>query len=196
MRHAERPAIPAGSFGHDLSITPEGRHRAQEFGREIGARLGRVVSSPVPRCVQTATAILVGSGIESQVETDRRLGDPGPWIADPDAAGRAFLTHGSTEVVRLQLAGKAAGMQPLAQGSATLLTCLFSSPSESSTIDVFVSHDAVIAPMLGHLLDTVSYDAIWPAFLEAARFTRGPNGVVLHWRGMSRAISPEVCRGR
>ena len=192
VRHAERPEIPPGSFGHDLPITTAGRRRSQELGDALGPRLGRVLSSGVPRCIQTATAIVRGSGVDRKIETDRRLGDPGAWIADSRLAGEVFLDRGSSEVVRLQLQADVPGMHSLSAGAAAILACLLVPPPASGVVDVFVSHDAVMAPLLGHLLGTDDFGVIWPGYLEGARFTRSVRGVGLRWRDEVLTLGREV----
>lgn len=192
LRHAARPEIPRGSFGHDLSITDHGRRQAFELGHSIGSRLGRVVSSSVPRCMQTAVAIVEGSGLTRDLETDRRLGDPGPWIADAEIVGDAFLTDGPREVVRRQLVGTVPGIHPLAHGAAHLLRCLLRPAPRPGTTNVFVSHDAVIAPLLGHLLGQTGLDAHWPEFLEGVSVRAVGNRVVVHWRAITVTLGAEV----
>ena len=195
VRHAERPEIPAGSFGHDLRITEAGHLAAAALGAQLGPRLGRVVASSVPRCVQTGAAILAGSGLDRAVSTDRRLGDPGIWIADEALAGESFLDGGSPAVVRRQLAGGVRGMHSLQAGTAAMLACFFDPPSVPGQVDVFISHDAVMAPLLGHLLRSDDFDLIWPSFLEGAWFVGSASQVSLRWRDREVSLGAEVFHG-
>lgn len=185
IRHATRPPIPAGSFGNDLSITEEGRREAVELGELLGGRIRRLVASPVLRCVETAEAIRRGGEASGEAATDKTLGDPGVWIEDGDAVGDAFLRHGPRGVVARQLAGDAIpGMTPMDIGTARFVDALVSAPGEPGEIDVFVSHDAVIAPLLAAVLGVQRLPEIWPAYLEGAFFNREGDGLAVLWRGV------------
>ena len=91
IRHAEREGIPTGEFGVDIPLTARGVAEAERLGEALicAGKEFRVVSSPVPRCVQTGKAILRGAGCPGGVALDRRLGDPGPFVVDTDAGGHS-----------------------------------------------------------------------------------------------------------
>ena len=120
IRHEEREGIPTGEFGVDIPLTARGVAKAERLGEALvcaGKEL-RVVSSPVPRCVQTGKAILLGAGCPGGVALDRRLGDSGPFLVDTDAGGPLFLELPVPEIVRRQLheAEPPPGMRPTADG--------------------------------------------------------------------------------
>ncbi len=187
IRHATRPPIPAGSFGNDLLITDEGRRHAMELGGLLQGRLGRLVTSPVLRCVETAQAIRRGAHASARLTTDITLGDPGVWIADGHAVGDAFLKDGPRGVVARQLAGDAApGMTPLDLGVTRFLKTLLSTQGGPGQIDVFVSHDAVIAPLLGALLESNNIAEIWPEYLEGTLLNQSGGVLAILWRGTLR----------
>ncbi len=198
LRHATRPPIPAGSFGNDLSITEEGRREAVELGELLRGRIRRVVTSPIFRCVETAEAIRCGGQASCQAATDNTLGDPGVWIKDGDAAGDAFLRHGPRGVVARQLAGDALpGMTPIGIGAARFIDLLISDPGEPGEIDVLVSHDAVIAPLLATVLGVRDLAEIWPAYLEGALLCREGDGLAVLWRGVHHTAQwRPTCRAR
>lgn len=189
LRHAERPAIPAGSFGNDLSITEDGRVAAEAVGLQLSGRLRRTVTSPVRRCAQTTEAILRGAAVSTSATASAVLGEPGVWISDGDAVGDAFLRLGPQGVVARQLAGDMPGMTSLETGVTRFVELLIAEPGEPGQIDVFVSHDAVMAPMLGALLDIRTLPEIWPEYLEGAFFGRHPDGLDIIWRGSMRSVS-------
>ena len=124
MRHAEREEIPAGAFGIDAPLTAAGVTAAEKLGAALSA--GRrivAVSSPAPRCVQTAEAMLRGGGLSTGVATDSRLGVPGPFVVEPEIAGPMFLELPIPEIARRQLqdADALPGMRPTAEGVEILL---------------------------------------------------------------------------
>ena len=115
---------------------------------------------------------------------DRVLGDPGVWIDDGAAVGGIFLKFGAQAVVERQVTGRAIpGMAPLRAGVTRFLELLLSEAGEAGTVDVYVSHDAVIAPLLAALLDRQDVTEIWPAYLEGALLSTGADGLDVIWRG-------------
>ncbi len=185
LRHATRPPIPAGSFGNDLSITEEGRREAVDLGELLRGRIRRLVTSPVLRCVETAEAIRCGGRASRQAATDQTLGDPGVWIEDGDAVGDAFLRDGPRGVVARQLAGDSiSGMTPVDTGAARFMEMLVSDQGKPGEIDIFVSHDAVIAPLLAIVLEVRDLAEIWPAYIEGALFSPEGDGLAVLWRGV------------
>lgn len=184
LRHAERPPIPAGEFGTELSITPAGRAAAEQLGRRIGKRLLGLVTSPIPRCVQTGEAIRHGAGVALQIEQDRRLGAPGVWVQDEKTAGPVFLEHGVRGVVARQIAGQPLpGMRSHADGVDRLLELLGSRRDLPEGIVVYVTHDAVMAPLLAHVFDLPNVEDAMPRYLEAAAFELEASPVRRVWRG-------------
>ncbi len=124
IRHAEREEIPTGTFGADVALTSNGVVSAFLFGNALRVcRRVNVTSSPVPRCVQTAEAILKGCGNDSSVQLDRTLGDPGPFVMYPEASGPLFLETDILDIVRRQLSDfvPPIGMRSTADGVRMLL---------------------------------------------------------------------------
>lgn len=188
VRHATRPEIPTATYGNDLSITTEGRQKATELGQLLKRRLGRVVTSPVIRCVQTAESILFGSRAIGAPIPERALGDPGVWITDREVVGDIFLKLGPEGVVKRQVAEyPLPGITPLNIGVSRLLDLMLAAPSGTGLIDVFVSHDAVIAPLLYVALDAKKLSSVWPQYLEGALFSCEDDNLEIIWRGERRS---------
>jgi broad specificity phosphatase PhoE len=68
VRHSERPSFAGLSEQqkHDVALTARGREAANEVGRRVGPSI-RLVTSPVPRSLETAEAIAVGAGLDPSV---------------------------------------------------------------------------------------------------------------------------------
>ena len=123
-RHAEREDIPAGTFGSDVSLTLGGVADSERLGVALSHRgLVSVISSPVPRCVQTADAILRGGNFTFPAATDTRLGDPGAFVLEPEVAGPLFLELPIIEIAlrQMQAPEPLPGMRQTAEGVAILL---------------------------------------------------------------------------
>ncbi|HET8731866.1 MAG TPA: histidine phosphatase family protein, partial [Moraxellaceae bacterium] len=61
-RHSVREEAPNGIAGYDLPLTEEGIRLAEEWGTRLPGPLHALHSSPVGRCVDTATALARGAG--------------------------------------------------------------------------------------------------------------------------------------
>ena len=194
LRHAEREDIPAGTFGVDAPLTARGIESAESLGATLASvrsEIG-VATSPVPRCVSTAKAILRGGGRPEELVLNRRLGDPGPYVIDEEAAGALFLEIGILEIVRRQLcdAEPPAGMRPTAEGVDLLLELTSSRLRHGGRLNVYVTHDSILAVLVAHLYGLRVDDIRWPGYLDGLLMWR--NGERLHfaWRGLEQGSHP------
>lgn len=168
LRHAERPDILPGASGHNLSITADGASQASFLGQQLGPHLRSVRSSPVPRCVQTAQAILSGSHCHLPLQLDTLLGDPGPFVNDPQLGWQSFQKFGQDEVFRFVVEGhgEIPGFANPLVGAQTLLSHLLGTLGADPGFYVYVSHDLVLAGFLARLFHLPMLDQNWPGFLE------------------------------
>ena len=193
MRHAERQPIPAGRFGSDVPLTASGTSSAKSLGRLLSSRtLGSIVSSPVLRCKTTAEAVARGAGREAVVKTDRRLGDPGPFVADSCLAGPLFLEAEARRIVQRQLAERGAllGMRPTGDGVELLMGLTAAGLWKTGRVDIFVTHDSILAALVGSLyhLDVDRFE--WPDFLDALLLWVDNGSLNYSWRGLEQASHP------
>ena len=109
VRHAEREAIPPGTFGNDVPLTNRGVGEAEELGARLSNLRPQIsaTSSPVPRCLSTASAILRVGDRPDGVALDWRLGDPGPFVVD--AAGKRVPLPGDWDTGDYQASALALG---------------------------------------------------------------------------------------
>ena len=195
VRHAEREPIPAGTFGFDVPLTADGVAAAERLGAALATlREITVVSSPVPRCVQTAEAMLRGAhSPAATVATDRRLGDPGPFIADPEASGPLFLELPIPEIARRQLedAAPLPGMRPTSEGVDILLNMTTKNLGESGRLNVYVTHDVILAVLAASLLRLPPDATGWPGYLERLLLWRTGRRLHCCWKGMAKTFSAE-----
>ena len=107
IRHSHCPGTPTGEVGNDLGLSPTGVRTVEGLGTHLSLMSpGRLLSSRVPRAVETARAIARGAGWDSPVREDWRLGGPGAFVADLSTVGPVFVELGSEEVVRRQISGR------------------------------------------------------------------------------------------
>ncbi|MBK7214694.1 MAG: histidine phosphatase family protein [Bacteroidales bacterium] len=146
LRHADRYKIPEGEFGNDIELNEMGFSRSVEFGKSISAlKINRIFTSPVKRCIQTAEHIRKGLGKNIPIEITKILGDPGAFVEDDKLAAESFLSHGfeycyESLLSQLPLPGN----RNIIEG-AEILTDFIEKSSENEGVNVFISHDMIVA---------------------------------------------------
>ena len=197
LRHAEREAIPEGTFGEAVPLTARGVTTAEQLGAKLSEQwaLARVVASPLPRCIETGEAVLRGGGWGGAVERDWRLGDPGPFVVEPEVAGEFFLENGIWAIVRRQLSGgpPVPGMRATSNGIALLLALATGGLGQDGRLGVYVTHDAILAVLVAHLFRLSTDDVIeshWPQYLDGLLLWPSDGRLHRTWRGLEQASHP------
>ena len=191
IRHAEREYIPAGTFGHDVNLTTEGTRLAEELGTTLSEyRALTVVSSPVPRCVQTSEAMLRGAGSSAEVAKDRSLGGPGAFVVDAETAGPLFLELPISEIARLQLQDETPlpGMRPTKEGVEILLELATSPLGGNGRLHVFVSHDIILSVFVASIFRSSLEVTGWPGYLDGLLIWRSYGELHLSWRATEHTV--------
>ena len=192
-RHAEREEIPPGDFGVDVPLTERGIAEAGRLGSLLSARGSVcVTSSPVPRCAETAAAVLCGADSAGEATLDRRLGDPGPFVVDPEMAGPLFLETNIVDVVRRQLSGgkPPVGMRETSEGVDLLLDAANDAMRSGSRLNILVTHDAILAVLVAHLHGAQIDEMIWPGYLDGLVLWRDGDILRFGWRGLHQGSHP------
>ena len=179
LRHAHRPSIKPGTYGDEVPLSEQGVGDAQQLGAVLAPKgIGRIISSPMPRCVATGQAVARGAGLSMNVIEDARLGVPGPFVEDASIAGPHFLELGPMEVVRRQLNGPPlSGMRSNPEAVSLLMDLVPTASDGSVGLDVLVTHDSIIAAFVGYILETTPSDASWPLMLDGPIVWRTPGGL-------------------
>ena len=186
IRHAEREKIPAGTFGHDVNLTAEGTRAAEGLGAALSGDRGLTfLSSPVPRCIQTAQAMLRGAGLSSEIHADPRLGGPGAFVIDPETAGQLFLELPTHEIAHRQLQDAASlpGMRPTSEGIEVLLDLVTSPLGNEGRLHVFVTHDIILSVFAARILSSSLEGTGWPGYLEGLLVWRSAGRLNFTWQG-------------
>ena len=198
LRHAERAEIPAGTFGVDVPLTHRGKASAERLGALLaGTTPGTMVTSPVPRCIQTCEAVRHGCGWKVPIERDTRLGAHGPFVTDPEISGQLFLELGILEMVERQLTASRPplGMRPISDGMRILLGLVARNLEGRGRLNLYVTHDAILAVLVGRLF-RLPLEAIgWPDYLEGLRLWRVKGRLHCAWRQLQQASDPAGGQG-
>lgn len=169
LRHGERHPIAEGTAGYDVGLTAAGREASMRLGQALGGQTGRVLSSPVPRCVATASQILIGARREGDVEAAQELGDPGAYVSDAAEAMLAFQRLGVRGVYErlaspgLSLPGfhePEAATRRLVQFARGLMF------APSGRVHCLVTHDIILATFVSHLSGCLLPQCHWPNYLD------------------------------
>lgn len=188
VRHAERPPLPVDANGDDLPLTESGALAAHTLGARIGPRLASVVTSPVRRCRETATAIAIGAGAAADARLEPLLGAPGAFVDDAQLAWGNWQRLGNEGVIEHLVRSDDAlpGMVVPALAVARLLTLVRTCLDAGTDVHVFVTHDAVLAPLVSRLLGTGH--VAWPDFLATALIWRAGAGLRVWFDGRSQTV--------
>ena len=194
LRHAERESIPQGTFGVDVPLTAQGISSAERLGamlRNIRSEIG-VTASPVPRCVQTAEAILRGGGFDREATLDWRLGDPGPFVLDAEISGPLFLKTDIREIANRQLTAvePPAGMRTTEEGVGLLLGLAAKELGNRGYLNVYVTHDAILAVLVAYLYGLSVDEICWPGYLDGLILWRSSGLLNFAWRGLHQSSHP------
>ncbi|MCE2469466.1 MAG: histidine phosphatase family protein [Dehalococcoidia bacterium] len=194
LRHAEREAILPGTFGRDVPLTARGVASAQRLGATLAALRPRIsaAASPVPRCEATAKAMLRGAGLPERTVLDWRLGEHGPFTVDAEASGALFLQVGIREIVRRQLTGAQPppGMRTTSEGVSILLSLLIDALRSGARLNLYVTHDSILAVLVASLYRLPVDEIDWPRYLDAFLLWREANQIHFAWRGLPHRSHP------
>lgn len=165
IRHSARDPIVDWDRSDMVGLTEQGVEQAEGLGNLIAERFkpGRVVSSTVGRCVETAAAILRGANWPVTVIIDQRLSHTyiqEAWVGLADSLYSPLVPPEVQQIVDLMLTG---------YGSA-------------GHLDLFITHDTVVGSVVGYLLDEIFDERNWPGFLEGFALWKNSAGIYLAWR--------------
>jgi broad specificity phosphatase PhoE len=130
-------------------------------------------SSPVGRCVDTATAMAEGALEAGLIEalpeviTDPTLVEPGCYVEDINRVGPTFLKMGALRFLNQHLKTPFEGMLSPAAGRAKLAGYLYQREPEPGSLAVHVTHDTILAVLVAELEGRDAIDeAHWPWMME------------------------------
>lgn len=169
IRHADRDKMQQWQIEQPLNET--GRQNAISFGQELrGFSNYAFFSSPVDRCRQTIEYIQQGlsNGQVSENTLSDVLGRPGPFVVDRN--NNEFKINPSCrKVVMAQIAHEnLPGIRRTEEGARIFIDYVTEQARSvpDGTLLVFVTHDAIIAPVIFELTGEKFDYENWPEFLD------------------------------
>ena len=181
VRHSERKQIKKGTSGNNIHLTSKGREKAHALAKSFGEETILTTTSPVLRCVQTAEYFKENSLTQSLI-TSNLLGDPGVFIEDSKIAWRMFLEYGEMGVAKkIVLQENIEGFKDPKNMCLKLITYILETICNKGVYP-FITHDYIIASLVGILMDIPVNNNTWPKFLESIFVWKDKDRVFLLYR--------------
>jgi broad specificity phosphatase PhoE len=166
LRHSIRFPIGSDAEVYTAQLTPEGEDLASTFGAWINQnyKIGKILTSPINRCVETGKHLAKGAGNGKVIIADPVLSHPNE-NGEYDLLGD-YLASGEWPERIKQIADK---MFP---------------EDQSVEMNFFVTHDTVLALMAAYWLRIdIRATEDWPQFLEPMFFWKANKKRVIYFRG-------------
>lgn len=177
MRHAARHPLTAAADPYAVGLTEEGIQNAETLGKTLAADNlpGKILSSPVERCVATGEALARGANWPGSVQVDERL-------------SHLFIAPAWYMVQTSRMTG------PVPFQVRIILQWMLRMAEAPQQIDIFVTHDTVLGAVIGGLLRAPVTGDDWPGYLEGLFIWRDEKGVCARWRGIEYAFPENQLR--
>ncbi|MBL4608547.1 MAG: histidine phosphatase family protein [Pseudomonadales bacterium] len=183
-RHSIRELSETDAVSYKLPLTPEGVELARCWGKTLKRPLHCVYSSPVARCVDTASHMLDGAEHGADIKMDMILTEPGCFVQDIIKAGPVFLAEGPLGFLNKHINEAIEGTISAAEGTARLFRLMIDNIGPSGQLSLFVTHDTVLATVVYYLFgEKCLTQAHWPWMMEGAFIWFDENKVHWLWRG-------------
>lgn len=191
IRHAERPEIPHQETGNDLKLTKEGQRQSRDLGLQLGQHIKSISSSPIARCMETASNIKLSSESSAGIISSKVLGDPGAYVYDETLAWNNWLEKGSESVLSALMDSKQnpPGLHSVEHGTVELLEYFKPLLTGENGYHICVSHDVMLLPFVAHLFGIDINDVPWPGFLQAVSLEADDKGFIIGYQTLTKHIT-------
>ena len=182
IRHSERDSVKDPLKHAEVVLNENGMRIAREFGESLSSTFSkvRVFSSPIERCIQTGKCIQAAFKDDSEIQISNVLGEPGPFVFGD--AIESFVTLGTVGVVeRIEKGISMPFIRKEEEGTKVLLDYLRNETDKSDglTANVFITHDACIAPAINFLIGEFFNQEHWIEFLGGLRIDYDTNSLTI-----------------
>jgi hypothetical protein len=179
MRHSVRYEITTQAEIFTAGLTPEGIALARQLGSALASKrkIGRILSSPVGRCVDTALAMAHTARWKEKVHIENRLSHPhiAPvWDVLPMCYGK----------------------DPFPGPLHALVDLVFDRPEIPGVLDLLVTHDTVVGSLTAYLFCENYSNGDWPNYLEGAFLWQDQDEIQVYWRGRIRTMPRAAATGK
>lgn len=197
-RHSIREDAGNEFADGSVPLTAEGIELAYEWGQHLTLPIAALFSSPIGRCVDTATHMAAGAHRvnklllqpHAQPIVEASLVEPGCFVVDVNQAGPEFFRLGAQGFINGYLAEGVPGMLTPAVGLIKLASYLYQRQVSAASLAVHVTHDTILAAFVSALQGKPRIDAQdWPWMLEGLWCWFDAEAMHWIWRG-ERGVLP------
>ncbi len=180
-RHSLRELVDGqGLSGYDLPLTQDGRELAVAWGEYLISNTGRhiehCISSPIQRCVDTASLMLQGAELANSADNTHQieivqqglLVEPGSFVLDIAQAAPHFRRQGARGFINSFVNHQLPGMKHPINGVIDVLQLLhLFHAKQVAGLSLAVSHDTILAGILTVMMNKDQIQAHdWPQMME------------------------------
>jgi broad specificity phosphatase PhoE len=166
IRHGDREKIPEGEFGNEIALNEKGIKNSLAFGLALkNFPIKRILTSPIPRCVQTAKLISQGYGRNLEIVLTKSLGGPGLHITDEKLAGEFYLAHGFPQILERFTKNETVPGVSNAKDFSKNMTAFLKESTTENGLTLFITHDSLIAMYHFSLNGTIYTAQNWVDYL-------------------------------
>lgn len=185
IRHGKRQHIDdAVTWGNEASLTEDGAKTCLRLGSLFQGIDSAAFSSPLRRCMQTATNLLQGAGLSGDAIQDGLLGNPGCYFDGSFRHEGPMKSEGRFKFVEEYITvGRQVGMRRLESESEALLAHM--EGKMAKPLNWFVSHDIHVACLMHFCGLRAACEVDWVRFLEGIAIVKLPSGSVRIHRFLS-----------
>ncbi len=172
-RHSLRERSDGNGFASSqLPLTSKGRVLALSWGRWLANHLDYSmdvdsISSPIQRCIDTASLMQEGAGISRDISHQSLLVEPGSLVVDSAVASPLFKEIGALNFINRFLIGDLPGTKNTHQGGLDILSLFYHHQPQEGHLLLAVSHDTLLSAFLAVMMDVSEIDwNDWPKMME------------------------------
>ena len=187
IRHAKRFSTANIEEDFKCTLTPEGRGDAKQLGEIFANNVGqinKIVSSPVGRCIETASNIAKESA--SNIEVEQRQDLERAYAFEPTVAIEHFKQFPVRTVIKKLFLGESLeGIRSTDEGTILLLKNILMDLTGGKKTSLYVSHDSVLAMFFATLTGVPIYDheELWFTYLDGVCLQLGKDNIMRLYRG-------------
>lgn len=187
LRHAEKPTVKNLHLDIANAITEEGVKSSKKLGnilKKLYPQVGIVRSSPIARCLETASNIFSVYPGRISIIPDAVLGGDGAYVSDNQLAAQHFLKDPSrTDIfIKMQNGEKFSGMREVNMGTRVLLTKIVQDLENITPPSFYITHDCILALFVGTIIDQIIDEKTWFQYLDGICIKKLNNKVNLYWK--------------
>jgi hypothetical protein len=169
LRHGERFQVPHGLGNKNIHLTKMGKRSSRVLGEVLRDRVEYVTASGLYSCMESALGLSLGSGYSGTLKNGAEWGIPGVFVDDKERAAAYMKQRGVIETYGHMTRNPQSvlpGMKSCYHGAAVLVRDLHFFKIPKGKISVYITHDSLLACLIGAITGREVTAATWPTYME------------------------------